>query len=86
MLFCLLPSLALAADFTDEQRQAIAAIEKHGGKVEADGDGGALKVTLREGDVVDTDLDHLKVLPKVRSLDLSFAWQVTDAGLARLRG
>src|SRR5262249_43822403 len=71
-------------DATPDRQRAVKELQAVGGKAETSADG--TRVTLREGDVTDNSLENAAALGNVVEIDLSFAWQVTDAGLARLAG
>jgi hypothetical protein len=69
--------------------EAIAAIKKLGGQVEANGKGSVVEVNLGQAEVTDADFVHLKNLPQLRSLvlgDFEFGSQISNAGLKHLRG
>src|SRR5262245_30855891 len=73
---------------TKEQDEAVAAIEKLGGKVEVDANRPgkhAIAVKLTGDKVTDTDLVHLKPLTELQRLDL-FATKVRGDGLKNLSG
>ena len=70
-----------------DQSEAIAQIEKLGGKVVIDGqspDKPVISVDFNNSHVTDAALSHLAGLTKLRVLDLSWT-EVTSAGLAHLK-
>jgi hypothetical protein len=79
---------APAGEAPEGQKQAVAAIEKIGGKVEYDPKDPArpvVRVRLNETRVTDKDLEHLRGLTALRRIDLH-GTAVTDEGLRHLRG
>src|SRR4051812_23675500 len=80
--------LCLATEPNLIQAKEIAEIKKLGGKVIADEKSPGkpvIEVTLAYSSVTDEELEHLKCLPHLQSLDLTQT-QVTDAGLEHLIG
>ena len=69
----------------ESQEEAIAAIEALGGIVELDLEGDAYAVNLRDTQVSDAGLEHMKVLTTVKVLALDHT-SISDAGLEHLRG
>ena len=67
------------------QNEAIAAIEKLGGRHSLDEKERVVSVDLQQTQVTDDDLEYLKGLTTLQSLDL-FVTQVSDAGLEHLKG
>jgi hypothetical protein len=79
---------APAGQAPEGQKQAVAAIEKIGGKVEFDPNDPArpaVRVRLNDTRVTDKDLGHLRALTALRRLDLHRT-AVTDEGLRHLQG
>src|ERR1041385_7776219 len=78
-----------AQDDNAEQEQAIARIEKLGGKFELDEKRPGkplIKVDLYRTKVANTDLEILKGFTQLRSLSLRSLGGVTDAGMKQLKG
>jgi Leucine-rich repeat (LRR) protein len=72
-----------------EQERAIARIENLGGKVELDEQRPGkpvIKVDLRRTKITDADLEILKGLTQLRSLNLRSLGSITDAGTKHLKG
>ena len=76
------------AKVNTDQARAIAEIEKLGGKVTIDEKSPGkpvITVDLRQTEVTDAGLEHLKRLPRLESLNLTRT-KVTDAGMQHLEG
>jgi hypothetical protein len=84
----LVAPFAWAQDGKTAQENAIAAIEKSGGRVLRDRSAPqpvVISVDLRETDITDADLASLSALSSVQELYLT-GTPITDAGLVRLKG
>ena len=67
------------------QEEAVAAIEKLGGKVEVDENNDVVNVNLGGTKITDAGLVYLKGMQKLKVLGLSGS-KITDAGMAHLKG
>ena len=67
------------------QAEAVAAIEKLGGRVRLDAKSGEATVGLHNTQITDAGLTHLKGMTSLRGLDLHNT-QITGAGLVHLKG
>ena len=66
-------------------RDPIAVLQGHGGKIERNDQGDVVELKLAGTNITDTGLVHLKGFTKLEKLNLRFT-KITDAGLVHLKG
>gem|GEM_PF-4995841 len=77
--------LAALPPAAPQEADAVAEIKKLGGAVRLDGKSGeVIEIRMSGGSTTDAELEHLKGLTSVRSLNLNRT-QITDAGLEHLK-
>ncbi len=68
----------------EEEKRAAAAVEKLGGKVEFNSNGGVIKVDLNNAQITDADLRHLERFSEIEWLDLRVT-PIGDEGVSHIR-
>ena len=81
----LLVALAGVVVVIDSNRDPIAILEGHGGKIERNEQGDVVELKLGGTNITDTGLVYLKGFTKLQTLNL-YGTQITDAGLVHLKG